>query len=104
MKKLFYAAALLIAAAFMSQAETRSPKADINANLTIFNAVVKELQSNYVDTIDMEKSVQTAIGAMLNRLDPYTEYMPRKEQEDFRTINSGEYAGIGSYIDRKSVV
>lgn len=98
MKKLFYAAALLIAAAFMSQAETRSPKADINANLTIFNAVVKELQSNYVDTIDMEKSVQTAIGAMLNRLDPYTEYMPRKEQEDFRTINSGEYAGIGSYI------
>ena len=47
---------------------------------------------------DMEKSVQTAIGAMLNRLDPYTEYMPRKEQEDFRTINSGEYAGIGSYI------
>lgn len=98
MKKLFYAAALLIAAAFMSQAETRSPKADINANLTIFNAVVKELQSNYVDTIDMEKSVQTAIGAMLNRLDPYTEYMPRKEQEDFRTLNSGEYAGIGSYI------
>lgn len=97
MKKLFYAAALLIAA-FMSQAETRSPKADINANLTIFNAVVKELQSNYVDTIDMEKSVQTAIGAMLNRLDPYTEYMPRKEQEDFRTLNSGEYAGIGSYI------
>ncbi len=98
MKKLFYAAALLTAVAFIAQAETRSPKADINANLTIFNSVIKELQSNYVDTIDIEKSVQTAIGAMLNRLDPYTEYMPRNDQEKFRTLNTGEYAGIGSYI------
>ncbi len=98
MKKLFYAAAFLAAAALLSRAETRSPKADINANLTIFNSVVKELQSNYVDTIDIEQSVQTAIAAMLNRLDPYTEYMPRKEQEDFRALNTGEYAGIGSYI------
>ena len=35
---------------------------------------------------------------MLSQLDPYTEYMPRKVQEEFRSLNSGEYAGIGSYI------
>lgn len=98
MKKLFYAVAALATVAFFSQAETRSPKSDISANLSIFNSVVKELETNYVDTINIEKSIETAIGAMLNRLDPYTEYMPRKEQEDFRTLNSGEYGGIGSYI------
>ena len=98
MKKLFYAVAAVAAIALGSNAETRSPKSDINANLSIFNSVVKELQSNYVDTIDMEKSVQTAIAAMLSQLDPYTEYMPRKVQEEFRSLNSGEYAGIGSYI------
>ena len=98
MKKLFYAVAAVAAIALGSNAETRSTKSDINANLSIFNSVVKELQSNYVDTIDMEKSVQTAIAAMLSQLDPYTEYMPRKVQEEFRSLNSGEYAGIGSYI------
>lgn len=98
MKKLFYAVAALAAMAFIGHAETRSPKADINSNVTIFNSVVKELQSNYVDTIDIESAVKTAIDAMLNKLDPYTEYMPRKEQEEFRSLNSGEYAGIGSYI------
>lgn len=98
MKKLFYAVAALAAVAFIGQAETRSPKADIMSNLTIFNSVVKELQSNYVDTIDIQQSVETAIAAMLDKLDPYTEYMPRKAQEEFRTLNSGEYGGIGSYI------
>lgn len=98
MKKLFYAVAALASVALLSQAETRSPKSDISANMAIFNSVVKELETNYVDTINIEKSIETAIGAMLNRLDPYTEYMPRKEQEDFRTLNSGEYGGIGSYI------
>ena len=46
MKKLFYAVAAVAAIALGSNAETRSPKSDINANLSIFNSVVKELQSN----------------------------------------------------------
>lgn len=98
MKKLFYAVAALIAASLIAHAETRSPKGDIKANLAIFNAVVKEVQSNYVDSIDMEDVVETAIAAMLNKFDPYTEYMPRKVQEDFKVLNTGEYGGIGSYI------
>ncbi len=53
---------------------------------------------NYVDTIDVEKAINTAIRSMLNELDPYTEYMPLKEQEDFKSMTTGEYGGIGSYI------
>ena len=102
MKKLFYAVAALIAASLIAHAETRSPKGDIKANLAIFNAVVKEVQSNYVDSIDMEDVVETAIAAMLNKFDPYTEYMPRKVQEDFKVLNSGEYGGIGSYIMQRA--
>ncbi|MCM1347917.1 MAG: S41 family peptidase [Firmicutes bacterium] len=98
MKKLFYAALGAVALSLIANAETRSPKSDIYSNLQIFNSVMKELQSNYVDTINVEEAVQTAIGAMLDKLDPYTEYMPRKEQEEFRSLNSGEYGGIGSYI------
>lgn len=77
---------------------TRSPKSEVARQLDIFNALVKELQMGYVDTIDIEKSIQTAINAMLAQLDPYTEYMPRKEQTDFMALTTGEYGGIGSYI------
>lgn len=96
MKKLTLLAALLVA--LTAFAATRSAKKDIMRNLDIFNALYKELQTFYVDSIDAEKSINTAIDAMLNTIDPYTEYIPYSEQEDFATMTSGEYGGIGSYI------
>lgn len=98
MKKLFYTVAALFVATLIAQGATRSKKADVAANLDVFNSVVKELQTNYVDSIDVEKSVTMAINAMLGQLDPYTEYIPRSAQDEFRSRNTGEYAGIGSYI------
>lgn len=83
-------------------AETRSLKSDISRNLDIFNSIYRELQTNYVDTIDAGKSINTAINAMLGHIDPYTEYISEEEQEEFRTISSGEYAGIGSFIVQRN--
>jgi len=77
---------------------TRSNKNDVARNLDIFNSLFKEMQTFYVDSIDTEKAVTTAIGAMLEELDPYTEYIPQKDQADFRSMTTGEYGGIGSYI------
>lgn len=91
-------AAVILAAAFMVNGETRSSKRDIVSNLDIFNALVKELQTFYVDSIDVEKSVTTAIDAMLMDLDPYTEYYPYDDKENLTAISTGEYGGIGSYI------
>lgn len=87
--------------AFMAGAATRSPKIDIARNLDIFSTVYKELQTFYVDSIDAEKSISTAINAMLSDIDPYTEYIPEKEQAKFRTMTSGEYGGIGSIIQQR---
>lgn len=77
---------------------TRSNKSVISRNLDIFNSIYKELQTNYVDTIDAEKSINTAIDAMLNQIDPYTEYIPANKQDEFATMTTGEYGGMGSYI------
>lgn len=87
--------ALVITAA---SADTRSPKTDISRSIDIFTSVFKELQTNYVDSIDAEKSINTAIAAMLNDIDPYTEYYPASEQEDLAMMTSGEYGGIGAVI------
>lgn len=86
------------AAAIVAGAATRSSKNDISRNLDIFTAVYKNLQTGYVDSIDADKSINTAIAAMLDEIDPYTEYIPESEQEEFMTISTGEYGGIGSYI------
>lgn len=98
MKKLTLLAAAIVAIVILASAATRSKKTDISRNLDVFNALYKELQTFYVDSIDAEKSVTTAINAMLNDIDPYTEYIPAKEQEQFRSMTSGEYGGIGSTI------
>ncbi|MCH5327945.1 MAG: PDZ domain-containing protein [Coprobacter sp.] len=78
--------------------EPRKRDFDVAKNLEIFNALYKELNLFYVDTIDTEKNMNTGIQAMLNRLDPYTVYIPESEQEDFRFMTTGEYGGIGSLI------
>ena len=98
MKKLTLLVAALVAITILTSAATRSRKTEISRNLDIFNSLYKELQTFYVDSIDAEKSINTAINAMLNDIDPYTEYIPAKEQEQFRTMTSGEYGGIGSLI------
>lgn len=98
MKKLPFIIIAALAAAVVAGAATRSPKNDIARNLDIFNAVYKNLQTAYVDSIDADKSINTAISAMLNEIDPYTEYIPEQEQEEFMTISTGEYGGIGAYI------
>lgn len=81
---------------------SRSNKTDISRNLNIFNSVYKELNTNYVDSINPDKAINTAIDAMLSEIDPYTEYIPEEDQEDYNVVISGEYAGIGSYIMRRN--
>ena len=75
--------------------------AKIARNLDIFNSLYKELNTYYVDTLDSEKSIETAINSMLANIDPYTEYIPANEREDFRVISSGEYGGIGAMITQR---
>ena len=67
-------------------------------HLDIFNALYKELDLYYVDTLDTEKTVGNAIAAMLDQLDPYTEYYKEESTDELRTLTTGKYAGIGSPI------
>jgi carboxyl-terminal processing protease len=70
-------------------------------NIDIFATLVRELDSYYVDEIDPDKLVTIGINAMLEELDPYTEYIPEEESDDFRMLTTGEYAGIGALIGNR---
>ena len=92
---------LIIISSGAKSSITRSSKADISRNLQIFNAIYKELQTQYVDTIDADATMQTAIRAMLSTIDPYTEYYPADNQDEITSISAGQYAGIGSVIMKR---
>ncbi len=83
-------------------AQAASNKTEIKQNLNIFNSLYKELQTNYVDSIDATKSIRNAIDAMLGQIDPYTEYYPEDELDNLRVLSTGEYSGIGSVIMQRN--
>jgi carboxyl-terminal processing protease len=70
----------------------------ISKNLTIFNSVFRELDLFYVDTLNYDKMVKSTIDNMLEKLDPYTVYLPEEETDDLTFMTTGEYAGIGALI------
>jgi carboxyl-terminal processing protease len=70
-------------------------------NLDIFYTLFRELNSYYVDDTDPEKLIRTGIDNMLESLDPYTQYIPESDMDDFKFMTTGEYAGIGSLISKK---
>lgn len=71
---------------------------DVAKNLEIFNALYKNLDLMYVDTLDANKVITKGIDAMLSSLDRYTEYYPDERQKELKTMLTGKYAGIGALI------
>jgi len=99
MKRSFF---LLIWACFVSltisSQDVKNHNLEVAKNLEIFNALYKNLDMMYVDTLDANKVVTAGIDAMLHSLDRYTEYYPEERQKDLKTMLTGKYAGIGALI------
>ncbi len=70
-------------------------------SITIFSDVMRQVDVNYVDTLNYEALTQTAIDAMLRKIDPYTVYYPKEKDRDLRMLTTGKYGGIGSIIQQR---
>lgn len=71
----------------------------ISKNLDVFASVYKEVNINYVDDINSSKMIKTGVDAMLDGLDPYTEFVPESEIEEYKLhYVSTQYGGIGAGI------
>ena len=76
----------------------KSHDMSLQRNLKTFNAMVKTLEENYVDSIRIDEAFKAASNAMLNTVDPYTEYYASDDKDELMKMTTGESAGIGSYI------
>ena len=95
---------LIFISLFISSLTLLSFKSDyfeIAKNLEIFTDLYKELNTYYVDETDPGKLIKSAMDEMLQTLDPYTNYIPESEIEDFQFMTTGQYGGIGAMITKR---
>lgn len=96
---LFMAAAMSLAASHAVSAQSQSFK--LGQWSEIHNAVLKELNRSYVDSLPIDRIMRASVDAMLEELDPYTIYIPEEENEDLQMMLSKTYGGIGAIIHKK---
>ena len=90
---------LLLPLAVWAQERQKTVRA--NECIDIFNDVIRQVDVNYVDTLNYENLTETAINAMLKKIDPYTVYYPKKNDNELRMMTTGKYGGIGSIIQQR---
>jgi len=99
-KQVFFTGILMLALATWS---FKDDLFQISKNLDVFASVYKEVNINYVDDINSAKMIKTGVDAMLDNLDPYTEFVPESEVEDYKLhYVSTQYGGIGAGIFTRS--
>lgn len=74
---------------------------EVSKNLDIFATLFRELNIYYVDGTEPGKLMKTGIDAMLESLDPYTNYIPESNIEDYKLMTTGQYGGIGALIQKQ---
>lgn len=103
MKKLFCISVCVLCASLGASlwAQDREKLTRADECITVFNDVLRQVDVNYVDTLNYEDLTETAINAMLRKIDPYTVYYPKKNERELRMMTTGKYGGIGSIIQQR---
>lgn len=99
--KLLFISALIVAYAVVSYSFVDN-YFEVSKNLDIFATLFRELNIYYVDETDPGELMKRGIDDMLSSLDPYTNYIPESEIEDYRYMTTGQYGGIGALIRQDS--
>ena len=97
-----YVAVILVGISAFSVYSFSDDYFEISRNLDIFATLFRELNIYYVDETNPGDLMKKGIDDMLASLDPYTNYIPESEIEDYRFMTTGQYGGIGSLIGSRN--
>lgn len=86
------AVGILIGAYLINQ--NSSNKIIVNS-VTKFREIIANIENSYVDEVDAEDLVDGAILDMLDKLDPHSVYIPKRDVEITNADLRGEFEGIG---------
>lgn len=100
MRKLYTIAAIAVTFFAAVTAEGQSKSFRLGKWTEIHNAIVRELNRSYVDSLPVDRIMRAGVDAMLKELDPYTVYIPEEENDDLQMMLSNTYGGIGAIIHK----
>ena len=103
MKRQIYALCAALIVLSSTPAFSQSKSFTLGKWVEVHNAILKELNRSYVDSLEIGRIEREAVDAMLGALDPYTVYVPEEEQEDFQMMLNSAYGGIGAIIYKPDV-
>ncbi len=83
----------------LGAAKTADDFFEISKNLEIFNAAYREANAHYVDELKPGDMMKKGIDAMLNTLDPYTNFFTEAQAEEALMDREGEYSGVGCQVE-----
>ncbi len=98
LKKIFFGICFACSLTLSAQTDPNVKAFDMLKNLQIFSEAYKQLHLNYVDEINPGELMKTGLDAMLGSLDPYTNYFPESDIEDYKIMTLGQYGGIGALV------
>lgn len=74
---------------------------EISKNMDIFGKLYREINAVYVDEPNPSQLMKVGIVSMLEKLDPYTNFISESQIEDYKVMSTGQYSGIGATIDKR---
>ena len=103
MKKYYYILVVLGVLTAGAPSFAQSKNFTLGQWVEMHNAILKELNRSYVDSLEVGRIEREGVNAMLEALDPYTVYVPEEEQEDFQMMITSTYGGIGAVIYKPDI-
>ena len=61
----------------------------------------RQIDNNYVEPVDEEKLQLGSINGMMGELDPYSIYVPAKQEKEFENMLEGSFEGVGIELSQQ---
>lgn len=73
----------------------------IKKNFELFQKIYQEITFQYVDEVDPDAFIKAGIVGMTQKLDPYTGYIEKEENDNLTVLTKGKYGGVGMSISKR---
>ena len=69
--------------------------------LNVFGEAFDRINEMYVEEVDVERLIQSAINGMLSSLDPHSGFLPPRSYEDMQIDTKGSFGGLGIEVTQE---
>lgn len=92
----------LLGAVWVIRHDRAQAVGDQQYDLKLLQQVVDRIRAKYVDDLNEGEAIDAAIRGMLGTLDPYTEFLAKKQSDEMKMMQiQGKYGGLGIRIQKQ---